>query len=75
MAKKNIHPQWYEEAKFYCNGEIVKIIGSTRMEINADIWSGNHPFYIGTQKIVDTEGRIDKFIRKYNLNSENSESL
>ena len=32
-----------------------------------DIWAGNHPFYTGSQKIIDTEGRVEKFQRKYNL--------
>jgi large subunit ribosomal protein L31 len=32
-----------------------------------DIWSGNHPFYTGSQKIIDTEGRVEKFQRKYKL--------
>jgi large subunit ribosomal protein L31 len=30
-----------------------------------EVWSGNHPFYTGTQKIMDTEGRVDRFMRKY----------
>jgi large subunit ribosomal protein L31 len=32
-----------------------------------DVWSGNHPFYTGTQKILDTEGRVDRFMRKYGM--------
>jgi large subunit ribosomal protein L31 len=31
------------------------------------VWSGNHPFYTGTQKILDTEGRVDRFMRKYGM--------
>jgi len=34
-----------------------------------DVWSGNHPFYTGTQKILDTEGRVDRFMRKYGMGS------
>ncbi|MEB3176778.1 MAG: 50S ribosomal protein L31, partial [Synechococcus sp.] len=30
-------------------------------------WSGNHPFFTGTQKILDTEGRVDRFMRKYGM--------
>jgi len=33
------------------------------------VWSGNHPFYTGTQKILDTEGRVDRFMRKYGMAS------
>jgi large subunit ribosomal protein L31 len=31
------------------------------------VWSGNHPFYTGTQKIIDTEGRVDRFLKKYGM--------
>jgi large subunit ribosomal protein L31 len=41
--------------------------GSTHPEIHVDVWSGNHPFYTGTQKILDTEGRVDRFMRKYGM--------
>ena len=39
-------------------------VGTTK-ELVADIWSGNHSFYTGTQKIMDTEGRVDKFEKRY----------
>ncbi len=42
-------------------------VGSTKPELNVDIWSGNHPFYTGTQKIIDTEGRVERFMRKYGM--------
>jgi large subunit ribosomal protein L31 len=43
--------------------------GSTSPELHVDVWSGNHPFYTGTQKILDTEGRVDRFMRKYGMGS------
>jgi ribosomal protein L31 len=52
MAKPDIHPQWYPDAKVYCNGQVVMTIGSTKPELHVDVWSGNHPFYTGTQKII-----------------------
>jgi len=67
MPKPGIHPEWYPEAKVICNGEEVMTVGSTKPEINVEIWSGNHPFYTGTQKIVDTEGRVERFMRKYGM--------
>ena len=69
MPKKNIHPQWYSDAKVICNGEVVMTTGSTQQEIHVDVWSGNHPFFTGTQKILDTEGRVDRFMRKYGMGS------
>ncbi len=67
MPKPNIHPTWYPEAKVYCDGELVAVVGSTKPELHVDVWSGNHPFFTGTQKIIDTEGRVDRFNRKYGI--------
>ena len=67
MSKPNIHPQWYPDAKVYCNGELVMTVGYTQPELHVDVWSGNHPFYTGTQKIIDTEGRVERFLRKYGM--------
>ena len=69
MPKSEIHPKWYPEAKVICNGEVVMTTGSTQPEIHVDVWSGNHPFFTGTQKILDTEGRVDRFMRKYGMGS------
>ena len=41
------------------------VTSSTKQKLNVDIWSGNHPFYTGLIKIVDTEGRIERFRKKY----------
>ena len=57
MPKSEIHPKWYPDAKVICNGEVVMTTGSTQPELHVDVWSGNHPFFTGTQKILDTEGR------------------
>lgn len=67
MAKAGIHPKWYPESKVYCNGEVVMTVGSTKPELHVDVWSGNHPFFTGTQKIIDTEGRVERFLRKYGM--------
>lgn len=75
MPKKDIHPKWYPDAKVICNGEVVMTTGSTQPEIHVDVWSGNHPFFTGTQKILDTEGRVDRFMRKYGMSSPDEESV
>ncbi len=48
--------------------------GSTQPEIHVDVWSGNHPFFTGTQKILDTEGRVDRFMRKYGMANSDDET-
>nr|YP_010728924.1 ribosomal protein L31 [Lithothamnion corallioides]WEA77065.1 ribosomal protein L31 [Lithothamnion corallioides] len=67
MAKKNIHPKWYSDSKVYCDGKHIMTVGSTKNQLNVDIWSGNHPFFTGSQRIIDTEGRVERFMRKYNI--------
>jgi len=49
---KKIHPTWYPEAKVICNGELVMTVGSTKPEIHVEVWSGNHPFYTGTNSLL-----------------------
>ncbi len=74
MPKPDIHPTWYPDAKVICNGEVVMTTGSTQKEIHVDVWSGNHPFFTGTQKILDTEGRVDRFMRKYGMATDSEET-
>jgi large subunit ribosomal protein L31 len=63
--KKGIHPQYFEEAivKCACGNEFK--VGSTKKEIRVEICSKCHPFFTGEMKFVDTEGRIEKFMKKY----------
>nr|YP_010443880.1 ribosomal protein L31 [Chattonella marina]UTE94767.1 ribosomal protein L31 [Chattonella marina] len=70
MPKKDIHPQWFTDTKVYCDSQLIMTTSSTKPELKVDIWSGNHPFYTGTQRIIDSEGRVERFFRKYNLNKE-----
>ncbi len=66
---KDVHPKWFPEAKVICNGEVVMTVGSTVPEMRVDVWSGNHPFFTGQSKIIDTEGRVERFMRKYGMKS------
>ncbi|EYU32772.1 hypothetical protein ABFS82_14G044500 [Erythranthe guttata] len=69
--KKNIHPEFYEDAKVYCNGELVMTTGGTKKEYIVDVWSGNHPFYLGSrgENLVDAD-QVAKFRKKYSGLSE-----
>ena len=63
--KKDIHPEYYQ-ANVVCGGcGATFTIGSTLENIQVNVCSDCHPFYTGTQKLLDTEGRIDKFKAKY----------
>lgn len=63
--KENIHPTYYE-ATVYCGGcgDTFKT-GATIPEIRVGVCSQCHPFYTGKQKLLDTEGRVDRFKKKY----------
>lgn len=67
MPKKDIHPKWFKETKVYCDGNLIMTVSSTKPELNVDLWSGNHPYFTGSQKIIDTEGRVERFLRKFNI--------
>jgi len=65
-AKKDLHPEFYPEAKVFCNGEEVISMGGTQTEYVVDIWSGNHPYYQGAGgAVVVDEGRVNRFQRRY----------
>lgn len=62
--KKGIHPD-YREATVSCACGMKFQTRSTVGHFKVDICSSCHPFFTGTQKIVDTEGRVERFKRKY----------
>lgn len=62
--KNGIHPKWYPDAKVIVNGEVVMTVGSTEPELRVEIWSGTHPFYTGQQRLLDTEGQVDRFMKR-----------
>jgi large subunit ribosomal protein L31 len=74
MPKPNIHPKWYPEAEVYCEGKLIFKTGSTKAKLNVDVWSGNHPFFTDSQRIIDTEGRVERFIKKYKIKNKNSDT-
>lgn len=64
--KKDIHPK-YGEATVRCACGETFTTGSVKDELTVEICSKCHPFFTGTQKIVDTEGRVERFIKRYGL--------
>lgn len=62
--KEGIHPKWYPEAKVICACGNEFTVGSTIPELRVEICSACHPFYTGQEKLVDTEGRVERFERK-----------
>ena len=62
--KDNIHPV-YEQTKMHCVCGNVVETRSTKKDVSVEICANCHPFFTGTQRLVDTAGRIEKFKRKY----------
>ena len=62
--KKDIHPKYYPEAQVICACGSSFTVGATKEEIRTDICSECHPFFTGEQRIVDTEGQVERFMRR-----------
>lgn len=62
--KEGIHPN-YKVTTVHCACGESFITRSTKENVKLDICSNCHPFYTGKQKLIDTEGRVDKFRKKY----------
>ena len=65
--KSEIHPEYYNEASVTCSCGSIFITGATQPELRVEICSSCHPFFTGEQRIVDTEGRVERLRRRYNL--------
>lgn len=63
-VKEGIHPN-YVESKVTCACGNTFTTRSVKPAINVEICSACHPFFTGKQKFVDSEGRVDRFNRKY----------
>lgn len=68
--KPGIHPQFYPSATVICSCGNTWKTGSTVELIHTDVCSDCHPFYTGEQRIVDTEGQVDRFYRKLEARQE-----
>lgn len=77
--KKDIHPKNYREVVFkdmsnddifitrstVASRETIEIDGVTYPLVKLEITNTSHPFFTGKQKLVDTAGRVDKFLSRY----------
>ncbi len=63
--KKEIHPEYFEDASVSCICGNSYKTGATQNEIRVEICSKCNPFYTGEQRIVDTEGRVERMRRRY----------
>ena len=65
--KTGIHPEYFPEAQVICSCGRTFTTGATKAVLRVELCNQCHPFYTGEQRIVDTEGRVDRIKRRYNL--------
>jgi len=68
--KKDIHPKYYPEATVVCSCGNTFTVGSTKEAIRTDVCSACHPFFTGEQRLVDTAGQVERFIRRLEKSGE-----
>jgi large subunit ribosomal protein L31 len=64
--KQGIHPE-YVDATVHCSCGNTFQTKSTRPELRVDVCSNCHPFYTGTQRIVDSAGQVERFRRRFKI--------
>jgi large subunit ribosomal protein L31 len=62
--KPKIHPKYFPNARVICACGNVWTTGCTVPELKVDICSACHPFYTGEQRMVDTAGQVDRFMKR-----------
>jgi large subunit ribosomal protein L31 len=62
--KEGIHPTYFTDAQVICACGNTWTTGSTKKVIHTDVCSNCHPFFTGEQRIVDSEGQVDRFYKK-----------
>jgi len=62
--KKDIHPTWYPQSKVSCTCGNSFTVGSTLPEIHVVICHKCHPLYTGQEKLIDTEGLVQKYQKR-----------
>ena len=62
--KPDIHPTYYPNARVICSCGATWLTGCTVEEMRSDVCSTCHPFYTGEQRIVDTAGQVERFMKR-----------
>ena len=63
--KKDIHPDYAEITATCSCGNVIKVRSTVGKDLSLDVCSECHPFYTGTQKIMDSGGRVDRFRKRF----------
>ncbi len=71
--QEGLHPEYHNDTVVKCACGNTFITGSTKQELKVDVCSNCHPFYTGKQKNIDAGGRVDRFMKKFNIKTEEVE--
>jgi large subunit ribosomal protein L31 len=63
-VKTDIHPDYYPEAQVLCSCGNSWTVGATIPVVRTDVCSKCHPFFTGEQRIVDSEGQVERFLSR-----------
>jgi len=72
--RKDIHPAYYPDAQVVCSCGNTWTTGSTQKMIRTDVCSNCHPFFTGEQRIVDTAGQVDRFMKRLDRYGQHQEA-
>ena len=62
--KKDVHPTYYQNAKISCVCGSVLAVGAAKEKIEIEVCGKCHPFYTGSQQLLDTAGRAERFAER-----------
>lgn len=67
--KEKLHPKYYEDAEVTCSCGNSFTTGSTQKKLKVEVCSACHPYYTGERRMLDTTGRVERFKKRYKLES------
>ena len=70
--KEKIHPKYYPDAKISCLCGNYFNAGSTKPQLRVEVCSKCHPYFTGEQRLMDVEGRVERFMKRYAKKQEKS---
>lgn len=70
--KEKIHPKYYPDAKITCLCGNTFTSGSTKPQLKIEVCSKCHPYFTGAQRLMDVEGRVERFMKRYRKKAEKS---
>ncbi|UCH42727.1 MAG: 50S ribosomal protein L31 [Dehalococcoidales bacterium] len=67
--KEKVHPRYYDDAQVVCACGNTFTTGSTKKTLKVEVCSQCHPFFTGERRVMDAAGRVERFRRRYKIES------